>query len=194
MTSTPAASSSSAIGGVMPKPPATFSALTTTNVGSWRSRSVGSTSSSVRRPDEPTRSPQKRIRASAGTVAILTEMSTEQRIGGTGVEEPQALEAEHADELPPAPPAPVVIPRGIQLVLLAFGLLMLWIAARAARHVVEIIIIASLIALILNPFVAFLGRRGIRRALAIPITYLTLLVVLAGIGFLLAQPISNQVD
>jgi predicted PurR-regulated permease PerM len=115
-------------------------------------------------------------------------MSTGQRSGGAAVDEPTV------EELPPAPPAPLVIPQGVQLVLLGLGLLMLWIAARAARHVVEIIIIASLIALILNPLVSFLGRRGIRRGLAIPLTYLSLLLVLAGIGFLLAQPISNQVD
>jgi predicted PurR-regulated permease PerM len=116
-------------------------------------------------------------------------MSTEQRIGrDTAVDEPVA------EELPPPPPAPLVVPQGVQLVLLAVGLLMLWIAARAARHVCEIIIVASLIALILNPFVTFLDRRGIRRGLGIPLTYLSLLLVLVGIGFLLAQPISNQID
>jgi predicted PurR-regulated permease PerM len=116
-------------------------------------------------------------------------MSTEQRIGGGAV-----VEEPTAEELPPAPPAPMVIPQGVQLVLLALGLLMLWIAARAARHVVEIIVVASLIALILNPFVSFLDRRGIRRGMGIPMTYLSLLLLLAGIGLLLAQPISNQVD
>jgi len=120
--------------------------------------------------------------------AILPQMSTEQRIGGTAVDEPAR------EELPPAPPTPLVIPQGVQLVLLGLGLLMLWIAARAARHVVEIIIVASLIALILNPLVSFLGRRGIRRGFGIPLTYLSLLLVLAAIGFLLAQPISNQID
>jgi predicted PurR-regulated permease PerM len=98
------------------------------------------------------------------------------------------------DELPPAPPAPLVIPQGVQLVLLALGLLALWVAARAARSVVEIIIVASFIALMLNPFVSFLGRRGIPRGVAIPLTYISLLLVLAGIGLALAQPISNQID
>ena len=79
--------------------------------------------------------------------------------------------------LPPAPPAPLVIPHGVQLVLLALGLLGLWVAARAARSVVEIIIVASFIALMLNPFVSFLGRRGIPRGLAIPLTYLSLLLL-----------------
>src|SRR5579862_8030421 len=103
--------------------------------------------------------------------------------------------AEPVREDPPqTAPAPVVIPRGVQLVLLLVGLLALWVAARAARSLVEIIIVASLIALLLNPLVSFLVRRGIPRGLAIPITYVTLLVVVAGIGFLLAQPISSQID
>jgi predicted PurR-regulated permease PerM len=101
---------------------------------------------------------------------------------------------EPIDELPPAPPAPLIVPQGVQLVLLALGLLALWVAARAARNVVEIIVVASFIALMLNPFVSFLGRRGLRRGMAIPLTYLTLLLVIAGIGLALAQPISNQVD
>jgi predicted PurR-regulated permease PerM len=115
-------------------------------------------------------------------------MSTEQQTGGTAVEEPVA------EELPPPPPAPLVIPRGVQLVLLLVGLLGLWVAARAAKHVVFEVIVASLIALLLNPFVSFLGRRGIPRAFAIPLTYLSLVAVLVAIGFVLAQPISNQVD
>jgi predicted PurR-regulated permease PerM len=49
-----------------------------------------------------------------------------------------------------------VIPRGVQLVLLLVGLLALWVAARAARSVVEIVVVASFIALMLNPFVSFL--------------------------------------
>jgi predicted PurR-regulated permease PerM len=96
---------------------------------------------------------------------------------------------------PPLGPAPnpLVIPQGVQLVLLGIGLLGLWVAARAAREVVLIFIVASLIALILNPFVDRLHRLGLPRGFAIPLTYLTLLLILVGIGILLAQPISNQV-
>jgi predicted PurR-regulated permease PerM len=97
-------------------------------------------------------------------------------------------------EAPPSPPPPVVIPRGIQLVLLLIALLALWVAARAARHVVLIFIVGSLIALILNPFVERLRRAGLPRGLAIPLTYLSLLLAVVAIGVLLAQPISNQVD
>ena len=114
---------------------------------------------------------------------------------GTEERSAVALEEEEAGSVPPpAPPAPLVIPRGVQLVLLLVGLLALWVAARAARQVVEIIIVASFIALILNPFVSFLTRQRVPRGIAIPLTYLTLLIVLAGIGFLLAQPISDQIN
>jgi len=112
----------------------------------------------------------------------------------TGRIDDPVAEGDAQAELPPAPPAPLVIPHGVQLVLLGVGLLGLWVAARAARSVVEIIIVASLVALLLNPLVSFLHRRGIPRGLAIPLTYLGLLVVVAGIGFLLAQPISDQID
>ena len=108
-----------------------------------------------------------------------------------GPPEPAELEP---PVLPPAPPAPLVIPRGVQLVLLLVALLALWVAARAAKHVVEIIVVASFIALVLNPFVELLGRRGLRRGLAIPVAYISLLVLLAGIGLALSQPISNQIN
>lgn len=116
-------------------------------------------------------------------------MASSQRI-----EPPRAQE--RAEDAPPpvVPPAPLVIPRGVQLVLLLVALLAVWVAARAARHVVEIIIVASFIALVLNPFIEFLGRRGIGRPVAIPLAYISLLVLLAGIGLALAQPITNQVD
>jgi predicted PurR-regulated permease PerM len=119
-------------------------------------------------------------------------MSTGRQLGAPLADQP--LADQPPGELPPAPPAPLVIPQGVQLVLLALGLLALWVAARAARSVVEIVVVASFIALMLNPFVSFLGRRGIPRGFAIPLTYLLMLLVLAGIGVALAQPISNQVD
>jgi predicted PurR-regulated permease PerM len=120
-------------------------------------------------------------------------MASKPTLGPPPAEEaPQ--EALPPEELPPAPPAPLVIPRGIQLVLLLISLLALWVAARAAKNVVEIIIVASFIALVLNPFVEFLGRRGISRPFAIPLAYISLLLLLGGIGVALAQPISNQID
>jgi predicted PurR-regulated permease PerM len=90
-------------------------------------------------------------------------------------------------------PARVVVPRWVQLVLLPLALLAMWALAKAAGKVLVIFIIAGLIALILNPAVAFVHRARIPRGLAVLAVYLAFFLALTGIGFLLANPISNQV-
>jgi predicted PurR-regulated permease PerM len=101
------------------------------------------------------------------------------------VEEPQAAAEE---------PERVLVPRWVQLVLLPLSLLALWALARAAGKVLVIFIVAAVIALILNPLVAFLQRRvRLPRGVAVLTVYLAFFLTLAGIGFLLANPISNQV-
>jgi predicted PurR-regulated permease PerM len=77
-------------------------------------------------------------------------------------------------------------------VLLPLTLLALWALARAAGKVVLIFIVAGLIALILNPAVAFLQRSRLPRGLAVLAVYLAFFLTLTGIGFLLANPISDQ--
>lgn len=98
-----------------------------------------------------------------------------------------------APEAPTPPPAPWVVPRWIQLVVLPLALVGLWALARAAGPVLLILIIASLIALILNPLVKFLHQHRVPRGLAIPLAYLTILAALVGIGVLLSNPISSQI-
>jgi predicted PurR-regulated permease PerM len=90
--------------------------------------------------------------------------------------------------------APVVVPRWIQLVVLPLALLGLWELARAAGSVLLVLIVASLVALILNPIVERVGRFGLRRGLAIAVVYLGMVGVIGGVGALLATPISNQVN
>jgi len=92
-----------------------------------------------------------------------------------------------------APPPRVVVPRWVQLVLLPLAILAVWALARAAGKVLLIFIVASLIALILNPAVALLQRSRFPRGLAVLAVYLAFFLTLAGIGVLLANPISNQV-
>jgi predicted PurR-regulated permease PerM len=87
----------------------------------------------------------------------------------------------------------VVVPRWVQLVLLPLALLAVWALAKAAGKVLVIFIVAGLIALILNPAVAFLHRSRLPRGLAVLAVYLGFFVALAGIGLLVANPISNQV-
>jgi predicted PurR-regulated permease PerM len=79
------------------------------------------------------------------------------------------------------------------MVVLPIALLALWALARAAGTVLLILIVASLVALILNPIVQLLERRRIPRGLAILLVYLGGFGSLVGIGIGLAQPISTQV-
>src|SRR6202035_5775125 len=91
-------------------------------------------------------------------------------------------------------PPRVLVPRWVQLVLLPISLLALWALARAAGKVLLLFVVAALIALILNPLVAFLQQRTrLPRGLAVLAVYLAFFLTLAGVGFLLANPISNQV-
>jgi predicted PurR-regulated permease PerM len=94
----------------------------------------------------------------------------------------------------PRPVPPMVLPRWMQLVLLPLALVGLWALARAAGTVLLILVAASTFALILNPLVKQLGRRGVPRGLAILLVYLGLLAVLGGIGVLLANPVGTQVE
>ncbi len=95
---------------------------------------------------------------------------------------------------PAASPAPVVIPRGVQLVLLLVGLLAAWAVASASGSVLLIFMIAGVIALILNPLVKRVERRGVRRGAAVFAVYIGLLAVVVGVAGLLANPVSTQVE
>jgi predicted PurR-regulated permease PerM len=133
-----------------------------------------------------------------GEKAVAAEPPT---VAPRGVCEPPATPpGEHEQELTassPAPPTPeparVLVPRWVQLVLLPLALLAVWALARAAGKVLVLFIVAGLIALILNPAVAFLHRGRLPRGLAVLAVYLGFFLALAGIGFLLANPISDQV-
>ncbi len=88
----------------------------------------------------------------------------------------------------------VIVPRWVQLVLLPISLLALWVLARAAGKVLLVFVVAAVIALILNPPVAFLQRRTrLPRGLAVLAVYVAFFLTLTGVGFLLANPIANQV-
>ena len=77
---------------------------------------------------------------------------------------------------------------------LPLALAALYLVARAAGHVVLLFTVAGVIALILNPVVAFVQRRRVPRGPAIAVVYLSVLA-LAGVGgLLLAQPVTDQVE
>jgi predicted PurR-regulated permease PerM len=87
-----------------------------------------------------------------------------------------------------------VLPKWVQLVLLPLAILGLWALARAAGPVLLILVAASTLALILNPLIKRMQRARIPRGLAILFVYLAMLAALIGVGILLANPISTQVN
>jgi predicted PurR-regulated permease PerM len=129
-----------------------------------------------------------RPRRAAAPAPPLTEEQREHRAD-------EALEADKSHLPPVGDPVPrVVVPRWIQLVVLPIALLGLWALARAAGPVFLILIAASVIALILNPLVRMLERRRLPRGLAILLIYLAGFAAIGGIGVLLADPVSTQVN
>jgi predicted PurR-regulated permease PerM len=86
----------------------------------------------------------------------------------------------------------VVVPRWIQLVALPLAVIALYLVAKAAGVVLLAFTVAGVIALILNPMVAFLQRRRFPRGLAILVVYLGLLATVTVVGILLANPVADQ--
>ena len=77
-----------------------------------------------------------------------------------------------AHELPPGAAPKIQIPRWIQLVGLPLLLIFAWVIAGAVRHVVFLFLVASLIALLLDPIVRALTRSRMPRGIAVAIVYL----------------------
>jgi predicted PurR-regulated permease PerM len=108
--------------------------------------------------------------------------------------------SEPSRDVPARPVQPVVVPRWIQLVVLPLALLALFALARAAHTVLLIFLVATVIALILNPLVKRLqrplGSRGLRvpRGLAVAAVYVGFFVVMVAAGGLLANPVTDQVQ
>lgn len=117
----------------------------------------------------------------------------------SGARPPTAQEAALADDSgqtgADSRPQRAVVPRWVQLVVLPLALVAAFLLARAAGKVLLIFIVAALIGLILNPAVETLQRRGrLPRGLAVLTVYMGFFLAVAGIGLLLANPVSNQVQ
>lgn len=110
------------------------------------------------------------------------------------------MERRPQDPPPPRPEAagrdvePVVVPRWIQAVVLPLAIIGAYLVVRAAGPVTLVFVVAALVALLLNPFVAMLQRARFPRGVAVLCVYLTLIVVLGGLVALLADPIGDQVS
>src|SRR5919112_2664509 len=98
------------------------------------------------------------------------------------------------DTPPPARVEPVLLPRWVQLVLLPLAILGVVAVLQAAGPVVLLFIVAALIALLLNPFVTLLRRARFPRGLAVLAVMACVVLVVVGIGFLLANPVADQVS
>src|SRR5271167_1436540 len=65
---------------------------------------------------------------------------------------------------------------------------------RATCSVLQLILLAVFLALWLEPFVEFLGRRRVPRVVAILAAYLTLFASVLFLGLVVVPPIANQID
>ena len=103
------------------------------------------------------------------------------------------LDAMSADApQPPRVPAPVVVPRWVQLVVLPILILGLWALARAAGVVLLVFVVAAVIALILNPLVSFVQRAHLPRGLSVAVVYVAFFALLGFVGYVLSGPIADQ--
>ena len=96
---------------------------------------------------------------------------------------------------PPVPPArvePVLVPRWVQLVLLPVAIAGAYLVLSEAGHVLLLFTIAGLIALFLNPLVTMVQRARIPRGAAVAIVMISVVGFAVGLGFLLADPVSDQ--
>src|SRR5919108_539548 len=88
----------------------------------------------------------------------------------------------------------VPVPRWVQLVMLPLAVLGLWAVLSAAGRVLLLFIIAGLVALLLNPFVSILRRAHVPRGIAVLIVMLCVVAIVTAIGFLLSNPVADQVS
>ncbi len=109
--------------------------------------------------------------------------------GPAGEPDAEAVE----DGASPAPNVPrVVVPRWIQATVLPLAILGFYELCKAAGTIFLCLLIACVIALILNPL-AKMVQKLLPRGLAILSSYLIVLAIFLGVGVLLASPIANQV-
>ena len=88
--------------------------------------------------------------------------------------------------------AKIQIPRWIQLVGLPILLLLLWVVAGAARHVVFLFLVAGLIAFLLNPIVRTLTRVWIPRGFGVALVYLTFVAMLLAAAIAIGTVVVDQ--
>jgi predicted PurR-regulated permease PerM len=91
-------------------------------------------------------------------------------------------------------PVSLRIPRWIQLVSLPLAVLAAWTLAGALQSTLIVFLIASLVAVFLNPFVRSLIRLSLRRGLAVLIVYLAGFALVIGVITIAGTAAVNQIQ
>ena len=89
-------------------------------------------------------------------------------------------------------PPRLQIPRWVQLVTLPLLIVLAWILVQATAHVFFLFLVASLVALLLDPIVRGLQRARLPRGLAVALVYLTFLAALVLVIVALAAVVVGQ--
>jgi predicted PurR-regulated permease PerM len=93
---------------------------------------------------------------------------------------------------PSAGAAKIQIPRWIQLVGLPLLLVLLWVLAGAARHVVFLFLVAALIAFLLDPLVRGLTRVWVPRGFGVALVYLSFAAIILAAAVALGSVVVDQ--
>ena len=86
----------------------------------------------------------------------------------------------------------ITVPRWTQLAALPAIMLIAWLFMGVIEQAIFIFLIASLIAMVLNPLVSLVERAHIRRGMSVFVVCVMFAAILVGIGALLVPPISHQ--
>ncbi len=90
------------------------------------------------------------------------------------------------------PPPRIQVPRWIQLVGLPLLLVLAWVLATGAAHVVFLFVVAALLALVLNPLVRGLQKLRLPRGLSVALVYLSFLAALVLVIAAVATAVVGQ--
>jgi predicted PurR-regulated permease PerM len=93
---------------------------------------------------------------------------------------------------PALPPPRIEVPRWIQLVGLPLLLVLTWVIAIAAGHVVFLFLVAAVIALLLDPLVRTLERLRLPRGVSVAFVYLSFAAILVVAILALATVVVDQ--
>ncbi len=79
-----------------------------------------------------------------------------------------------------------------RFLVLLLGLALATVLVRALGDLLMLFVVAFFVAMVLNPLVSWMERRGIKRGLAVLLTLIGLLGILVGVGFLVVPPVVEQ--